>query len=285
MTDPTVTEPRYPMVRLEVAAADAEEIGVALFEHGASGVEEQDETTLERAAPGRAVLIAHFAEVADAEACAEATGGALGFIEGEDWRHAWKAFFKPTRVGERLWVRPSWEPLDAGPQDVVIVIDPGQAFGTGTHETTRLVLGLLERLGPEGARVLDVGCGSGILAIGALKLGAREARAVDVDPIAVRTTLENAADNDVTIDATTTPIDDVDGDYELVLANIRSPILIPMRAALAARLAPGGQLVLSGLLVSEEDEVRAAFDEVLAYVDRRVQGDWLALVYRARDAG
>lgn len=279
-----MSEPRYPVVRVEVDAADAESMGVTFFEHGASGVEEQDETTIERAAPGRSVLVAHFPEESDARAAADALGGELGFIEGDDWRHAWKAFFKPTRVGERLVVRPTWEPWDAAPDDVILLIDPGQAFGTGTHETTRLVLALLESLVSGGERVLDVGCGSGILAIAALKLGAASARGVDVDPIAARTSLENAELNEVTFDASTTPIAEVDGAHELVLANIRSPILIPMKDALAARLAPGAKLVLSGLLVTEEDEVRAAFDEVLGFVERRVDGEWLALVYARDDA-
>lgn len=274
-----MSQPRYPVVRVEVDAADAESLGVTFFEHGASGVEEQDETTLERAAPGRAVLVAHFADEADARAAADALGGELGFIEGDDWRHAWKAFFKPTRVGTRIVVRPTWEPFDAAPDDVVLLIDPGQAFGTGTHETTRLVLALCEDLVRGEERVLDVGCGSGILAIAALKLGAASARGVDVDPIAARTALENAELNECTLDASTTPVEQVDGAYELVLANIRSPILIPMRDALAERLAPGARLVLSGLLVTEEDEVRAAFDEALRYEERRVDGEWLALVY------
>lgn len=274
-----MSQPRYPVVRVEVDAADAESLGVTFFEHGASGVEEQDETTLERAAPGRAVLVAHFPDEGDARAAADALGGELGFIEGDDWRHAWKAFFKPTRVGTRIVVRPTWEPFDAAPDDVVLLIDPGQAFGTGTHETTRLVLALCEDLVRGEERVLDVGCGSGILAIAALKLGAASARGVDVDPIAARTALENAELNECTLDASTTPVEQVDGAYELVLANIRSPILIPMRDALAERLAPGARLVLSGLLVTEEDEVRAAFDEALRYEERRVYGEWLALVY------
>jgi len=202
-------------------------------------------------------------------------------VVGDDWKERWKEFFRPTRVGERLVVTPSWEEHEAREGDVVITLDPGQAFGTGTHETTRLVLAELEARVRGGEAVLDVGCGSGILGIAARLLGAVCVVAVDVDPVAVRVARENAAVNGVSIEASTTPVERVDGRYDLVLANIRGPILIPMAGALAARLAPRGALVLSGLLVEEEAEVREAFDRELAYEGRRVEGDWLALVYRS----
>ncbi|MGE0788250.1 MAG: 50S ribosomal protein L11 methyltransferase [Sandaracinaceae bacterium] len=278
--------PRYPLIRVEVSVDEMPAVSQLLFELGASGLEEQDEMTLERAPPGRVRLVAHFDDEANAERAAEEVGGELGFIEGDDWRDAWKAFFKPTRIGARLVVRPSWEPFDAKETDVVIVLDPGQAFGTGTHESTRLVLSILEGVVGAGDTVLDVGCGSGILSIGALLLGAGSARAIDIDPIAVRTTLENAEVNGVTIAASTEPVERLDGAYRLVLANIQRVILVPMKDALVARLEPGGVLVLSGLLVIEEEELMDAFgtDARLRFLERREDGEWLALAFARGDA-
>src|SRR5690606_21448730 len=119
----------------------------------------------------------------------------LVFVEGDDWRDEWKRFFKPSRIGERFVVRPSWEPFDAGPDDLVIVVDPGRAFGTGLHETTRLVIRELEQRVTPGVEVLDVGTGSGILSIAALMLGAGRALGIDVDEDAVEIAVENAAIN------------------------------------------------------------------------------------------
>lgn len=274
------TIPRYPIVRVRVGVNEVDAVSGDLFDLGATGVEERDDTTLDRIDDG-VELVAHFDDEAGAEEAIEAIGrdARLDFIVGDDWRDGWKEFFKPARIGERFVVRPPWEEIERKDGDLVITIDPGQAFGTGTHETTRLVLREIERIACSG-EVLDVGCGSGILAIAALLAGATRAVAVDVDPIAERTTLENAEVNGVTIEASTTDVADVPGRFPLVLANIRAPILIPMAPALAARTS--GHLVLSGLLVEERDEVRAAFDARLDFERELVDGDWLALTYRAR---
>jgi len=272
-------EPRYPTVRVRVDAAEADEVGASLFELGATGIEERDETTLDRS-EGEVELIGHFADEAAARAAVEALGDAarLDFIVGDAWKDEWKKFFRPARVGARFVVRPPWERWDAAPDDRVITLDPGAAFGTGTHQTTRLVLLEVERLGCAGA-VLDVGCGSGILAIAARLAGATRVVAVDVDPDAARIAAENAEINGVVIEASTTPIGDVAGAFDLVLANIRSPILIPMADALVARTT--GHLVLSGLLEPEREEVRARFDPLATFERERVDGEWLSLTYRA----
>ncbi|MBX3275497.1 MAG: 50S ribosomal protein L11 methyltransferase [Sandaracinaceae bacterium] len=272
--------PRYPIVRVHVAPGEVDAVSGALFELGATGVEERDGSTMDRVEGGGAELVAHFDDEASARDAADALApreAAVDFIVGDDWKERWKEFFEPARVGERFVVRPPWREVEAGPLDHVIVIDPGQAFGTGTHETTRLVLREIERVGARGD-VLDVGCGSGILAIGARLAGAARAVAIDVDPIAVRATLENAEVNGVPLEASTTDVADVPGAFDLVLANIRAPVLVPMAPLLVARTR--GHLILSGLLVEERDEVRAAYDPLLAFEHERVDGDWLALTYR-----
>lgn len=286
-----MSEPRYPCVHVAVPVTESDVVSSVLWDAGATGLEERDATTMDAAAGDGVTLVAHFDEEADAlEAVGLVTARFDGrfvptveHIVGDDWRERWKAFFHTTRVGERLVVRPSWETHDAQEGDLVIVLDPGQAFGTGTHETTRLVMRELEARVSGGEHVLDVGCGSGILGIAALKLGAARVVAVDVDPIAVRVTDENAEINGVAIEASTTPIEDVPGRYPIVLANIRSPILIPMTESLVAHLTPGGVLVLSGLLAEEESEIRSVYDAHLRFDGVRRDGDWIALAYRSEE--
>ncbi|MEQ8726825.1 MAG: 50S ribosomal protein L11 methyltransferase [Sandaracinaceae bacterium] len=286
-----MSEPRYPCVHVAVPVTESDVVSSVLWDAGATGLEERDAITMDAAAGDGVTLVAHFDEEADAlEAVGLVTARFDGrfvptveHIVGDDWRERWKAFFHTTRVGERLVVRPSWETHDAREGDLVIVLDPGQAFGTGTHETTRLVMRELEARVSGGEHVLDVGCGSGILGIAALKLGAARVVAVDVDPIAVRVTDENAEINGVAVEASTTPVEDVPGRYPIVLANIRSPILIPMTESLVAHLTPGGVLVLSGLLAEEESEIRAVYDAHLRFDGVRRDGDWIALAYRSEE--
>jgi len=273
-----MSEPRYPTVHVHVGAVEADQVSAELFELGATGVETRDQTTMDRS-EADVELVAHFPDEPGARAAVAALGEArarVDFIVGDAWKERWKEFFRPTRVGERFIVRPPWESVDRRDEDRVITIDPGMAFGTGTHETTRLVLMEIEHLDPSGT-VLDVGCGSGILSIAALLCGATSAVAVDIDPIAARVSLENAEVNGVSLEASTTPVEAVEGDFDLVLANIRSPILIPMAEALRARTR--GVLVLSGLLLDERQEVRDAFDPLLTFERERVEGEWLSLTY------
>ena len=178
-----------------------------------------------------------------------------------EWRDAWKRYFHVTRISPRIVVVPSWETYQATADDVVIALDPGMAFGTGTHASTRLVLEELDRLAAAGlapTRVLDVGCGSGILAIAAIKLWPHATViAVDTDPIAVTASAENAAINQVgdRIAASTTPVGEVAGTFDLVLANIQAHVLRELRGGIAPRVAPGGTLVMSGLLSPQAEPV------------------------------
>ena len=279
-----MTIPRYPCVHVPVSAEDVDLASSILWDAGATGVEERDATTLDKSSGAEVTLVAHFDADEDAseavEALAEQWTARIEYIVGDEWKERWKEFWKPTRIGERFVVRPSWEPFEAGPRDVVITLDPGQAFGTGTHESTRLVLTELETRVTGGEHVLDVGCGTGILAIGALLLGAADAIAIDVDPIAVDVTRENAEVNGVSdrLEASERPVEAIEGTFELVLANIQNAILVPMARALIAKVAPGGALVLSGLLASEEDEIRAAFG-ALSFAGKRSDKDWIALAF------
>lgn len=182
-----------------------------------------------------------------------------------EWRDAWKRYFKVSRLTRQFVVVPSWERYDAAPDDVVIDLDPGMAFGTGTHASTRLVLEALQELADAGAapaRVLDVGAGSGILAIAAVKRWpAATCLAIDNDPLAVEAAAANAAVNGVAgrIESALTPLGKVGEAFPLVLANIQAHVLRELRADLVARLAPGGTLVLSGLLTPQAQPLADEF--------------------------
>lgn len=280
-------EPRYPYVHVEVSAEEVEEVSYLLWELGAQGVEERDQTTLNRNTGDQGVtLVASFPDEAEARAAAaelyprEAN---VTFVVGDAWRDAYKAYFKVTRLGERLVIRPSWEPFTPAASDVVVTVDPGRAFGTGTHESTRLVMKELDQRVRGAERVLDVGCGTGILAICALKLGASSAVCIDVDPDAVAVTNENAELNGVRdrIEASTTPVEEMDGTYPLVLANIQATVLIPLAEPIAARVGSGGLLILSGILIGQEADVLAAYPQFEALATPR-EGEWIALALQKK---
>ncbi len=210
----------------------------------------------------------------------------------DDWRDTWKQFYAPIVVASAtsaLLVRPSW--LERRPDDpaLELVLDPGRAFGTGQHETTRLCLDVLVALADAGlapARVLDLGCGSGILALAAARLfPAAAVLAADNDPEAADTAAENAAINQLEdrLEIRATTVLALPDGFDLILANIRPSVLVPIAGDVAARLAPGGLVVLSGILGEEADAVLAAYAGVeLELADRRDLNEWCALVLRAR---
>jgi ribosomal protein L11 methyltransferase len=205
---------------------------------------------------------------------------AVTMVDDADWAEAWKASYVPQRIG-RIVIVPSWtdEPVAEG--EVEVRLDPGMAFGTGLHPTTRGCLALLQRLDPMPPRVLDVGSGSGILGIAALRLGARQVVAVDTDPVAVEATAANAALNGLggrlvairgSVDAAPP------GAMPLVLANLVAALLVELAPALAVRTQPGGTLVASGIVVSRAAEVLAALDGAgFRLAERLDDGEWVSL--------
>ncbi len=209
----------------------------------------------------------------------------------DDWAQAWKAHYQPLRVGKRLVIRPQWIEVSPAPADVVIALDPGMAFGTGTHPTTQLCLEALEARLQPAQDVLDLGAGSGILAIAAVKLGARKVLALDIDPIAVAATRQNAEMNGVAeaIVAQQGSLDCLRHSarrFDLVMVNILARIIVQLAGqGLGDIVRPGGTAIISGVIDSQADEVETALRSTnLHVIDRRQMGDWLLLV-TTRPAG
>ena len=200
-------------------------------------------------------------------------------IKEEDWLEAWKAQFTPLRIG-RFLVRPSW--IETASDDAIpIVLDPGMAFGTGLHPTTQQCLEALSTIPLDGKSVLDVGTGSGILAIAAAKRGAAPVVGVDTDPLSVDAARENAERNGVAMPIGLGSAADVPGRFEIVVANIVAPVLQRIAGDLAARLAPHGVLVVAGISLPNEPETRAAFaTQRLRVMDRTLRDDWVAIALR-----
>jgi ribosomal protein L11 methyltransferase len=204
----------------------------------------------------------------------------------EDWAENWKQHFPAVRIGRHLLIRPSWEQVEAEPGDAVLTLDPGMAFGTGTHGTTRLCLEAIAELyaGPGAPlRVLDVGTGSGILAMAAAALGAQRVLACDIDEQSCSTARENVALNDLEarIDITATPLEQLEGNFDLVVANILAEENVRLAAELVTRVAPGGWLILSGILQEREAFVIQGFAPFLLQgpqLSRRQE--WSCLTYR-----
>lgn len=218
---------------------------------------------------------------------------AIAYLREADWANNWKEYFKPSRIGRRLVIKPTWEEFAATPGDIILEVDPGMAFGTGTHPTTRLCLEAIEQIfenaGPFQApaadrptEVLDVGTGSGILSIAAAKLGASRIVALDIDPEAVAVAAQNLRLNLVTaVEASTTPLEKVTGSFDVVLANILAEDLVRMGAALVERLRPGGMLVLSGILTEKEEFVCSGFAGFpLALLATTRMAEWSCLSFR-----
>jgi len=211
----------------------------------------------------------------------------------EDWAHAWKQFYKPLRIGKRVVLKPTWESFDVQPGDLVVELDPGMAFGTGLHPSTRLCIAALEEVVQPGDQVLDLGTGSGVLAFVAVKLGAASVLATDIDTLAVRVAQENATLNQIAlgpalqIEHGSVPANRP-GQFQTIVANILAEVIAGLFESkygdppLAEPLAPGGHLILSGIIAERADMViEAAARQGLHLVDRKQEGDWVALVVQS----
>ncbi len=278
---------RWAEIQIDANADAVDAVGAALYAAGCGGFEVR-----ETAAPP---AVAGYLPVDDRlEERLEQLGSALEalpsfgvtgagteltlrYVEEADWATAWKAYYKPMRIGKRLVVTPPWETPELGPDDLPIVVDPGMAFGTGSHPTTQLCLVALEQYVKPGMAIADVGTGSGILAIAAAKLGASSVAANDNDPLAVKIARENAAVNSVSVDiAETLP----PGPYAVVAANILADVIIGMAEQLASWTQPGGTLIASGIIDTREADVRRAVEAAgFTSKETRHQGEWVALIF------
>lgn len=207
----------------------------------------------------------------------------------EDWAEAWKKYFYVQRIGERVVIKPTWREYQPAPDEVVLELDPGMAFGTGLHPTTRMCLRACERFVAEGMQLLDVGTGSGILALAAAKLGAASVVALEVDPVAVQVARKNVALNGMeerirVFQGSLEHLNEIEADiarFDLVLANIIASVIVQLAQGLHDALAPGGRLVASGIIVDREQEVREALLVTgLELEDVVAEGDWRTVVCR-----
>ena len=205
-------------------------------------------------------------------------------VNEEDWANSWKAYYKPIRIGEKIVIVPAWEKYEAREGDIIVRMDPGMAFGTGTHETTRLVIGLREKYVRPEMRVLDVGCGSGILAICASKLGAAQCKAYDIDPVAVKVARENIKDSGITnvtcdVSDLLRQVDRSHAPYQIICANIVADIIIRMTPDVGELMDEKSMILASGIIVERSDDVIQCFDaHGFRIMERVEENGWCALV-------
>lgn len=213
--------------------------------------------------------------------------------EDKDWINNWKEFFKPFRVAEDIIIKPTWETLTEKKEtDLVIEIDPGTAFGTGTHETTKLCILGLRKYIDHNTKLLDVGCGSGILSIVGLKLGANHAVATDIDPLAISATCENVEVNGITSDQFIAYTGNIMEDqqlkeavgmeqYDIVVANILADVIIPLSDVIGQHMKKGGLFISSGIIYMKKEEVKAAILKNGFQIEEiNEMGDWVSFVAR-----
>jgi len=296
---------------LDGEAAEAVSEALRRYVHQGVAVEQplpQEIWPEEIPAPGEGPLVvrAYIPNNASAEETKERITKALGYlrmmypvpdasfriVEEEDWADAWKQHYHPVRIGERLLIKPAWidrEQVDIGDTDIVIEMDPGMAFGTGTHPTTQLCLQACEWFARPATAMVDLGAGSGILAIAAAKLGCYECLAVEIDEVACRVATENAVRNGVAdqVKVIHGSLDSLQGTgrhHDWAIANLTARIILEMVPhGLQHVVWPGGKLIFSGIIDEQADEVTAALDGIgLELLGQRQEGDWVMLITQRR---
>lgn len=303
-------ENEWIVIEVKVVGACVDLASAVLTEFGCGGIvieERQLDTFVvpdnELEPTGEYQLKAYFAEIAEPQQFSAQLRAALLAIPDlqqccsvgepqavrmEDWAENWKQNFSRMRIGERLIIRPSWEEYQPQGDEVVVEIDPGMAFGTGSHGTTLLCLEMLAELfagATPPKDMFDVGTGSGILALAAAALGCARVLANDLDPLACQVARENVEKNGLAaqVEISAEPIEALNGQFDLVVANILAEENVRLRDELLAHLRPGGWLVLSGILGEKEQLVREGFDALpLESFPTRFQDDWICLLYRRR---
>ena len=279
-------------LRIDSDSEHAEQIGNMLSANGAQAVTFVDakDTPMYEPKPGETMLwpdtqvVGLFSAADDMKAVIQRLEQSkvlgkgfkhkLDQLEDKDWEREWMDNFHPMQFGNRLWICPSWRDVP-DPDAVNVMLDPGLAFGTGTHPTTALCLRWLDSLDLEGKTVVDFGCGSGILALAALKLGAKDVIGIDIAPQALQASMENARRNGVEDRLSVyLPEDQPELEADVVMANILSGPLIELQSVITAYCKTGGKLVLSGILEEQVEKIEAAYQTSFSLEPSAVEGDW-----------
>lgn len=207
------------------------------------------------------------------------------YVEDEDWANSWKKYYEVLSISPRVVICPSWETYEPKEGEVVVSLDPGSAFGTGTHETTAMCAEIIDRIITPEDKVLDLGTGSGILSIIAKKLGAKSVEAIDIDRLATDVAAENCRNNDVEIDCHTGELKDAkQKDYSLIIANIVADVIVMLCPDIGSCLAPGGRFLVSGIIDTKKERVIEAAEKAgLKLLGTHTKGDWHAYLYERGD--
>ncbi|MBQ2284639.1 MAG: 50S ribosomal protein L11 methyltransferase [Clostridia bacterium] len=204
-------------------------------------------------------------------------------VNEDDWANNWKKYYHPIRVGKNLVIKPSWIDYEKQENDIIVELDPGMAFGTGTHETTRMCMTHLEKYINKNSRVLDVGCGSGILSITSLLIGAKEVTGVDIDPVAVKVAIENGEMNNFRAPQYNIKrgnlVDEAQGKYDVIVANIIADVIIAVCGDVKQFVADDGVFISSGIICDRKEDVKKAFAEQgYTIVEELEEGEWVSFV-------
>lgn len=277
----------YRRIRLDLTGFDPDFLSAVIFQQGALGIEEFSEETWFAFFPGQFNL-KDFGQLAEQlkkmNPDLEPDQLVMTSLEARDWNTEWKKYFRPLKIGEKVWVSPPWDKPEIGPGKYVIIIDPQMAFGSGSHESTQLVIEAMQKYLHKQDRVLDAGTGSGILAILAGKMGCREVCAFDTDPVALENARHNANLNRISDirffvdDGSHLP----DGEFDLVLANINKNVLLKLLPRLSEKLNPAGRIIFSGILESDEADFKKAMRRNFSFFPTLRKNEWIAICAEKR---